>query len=185
MEDKILEVVGSIKRLPEYVFSKKYHYIYFFEMPMPQVVIQRLITILMSTSASNKYSGILLEPFNIQSRASMRIANEIPEVSYEMDGDEREITWAYNIGYFKGESWEMYYEFNSEVLLVGIEGMKDVFDESIQKDSTLMKYHYPLEDLINYFKSIATSNFNRPLDREFEDFVNKLNFNYMPFASSV
>jgi hypothetical protein len=185
MEDKILEMIENSNRLPDYVFSRKYHHIYFFEMPMAQFLIQRLINKLNSISASNNYSGILLEPFNPERSPSFRLMNEIPEIPKETNDEEKEITWAFNIGYIIGENWEMYYEFKSEILLVGIDNVKDIFDELIRSDSSLMKHSYPLDDLTNYFKSIATSNYDRPIDGKYEDFLNKININYIPFASSV
>lgn len=185
MEDKILEVMKNCKRLPDYVFSRKYHYIYFFEMPMAQIVFQSLIKILATVSASNNYSGILLEPFNHNRSPYFRFSNEIPETPKVLGDEEKEVIWAYNIGYIKGANWEIYYEFNSELLLVGIEANKDDFEESIRAKKTVMDYHYSFSELLNYFKLVATSNDRIPLDIECADYLNKLKLNYSQYASSI
>ena len=185
MENKILEVAKNFKRLPDYVFLRKYSFVYFFEMPMRQNEIVELINQLSEMSTSKKYSGYLIDPFEKSLPTPLILKNGIIELHNNKDSEEKEITWSYSIGHFIGANWELYYEFNGEKLLVGFERHKDIFDHFLRRRPVLMRYNYCLEDLIHYFKTIATSNFKRPLDKESVLFYKKLKQNYHQSASCL
>lgn len=185
MENKILEIKNIDKRLPDYVFLKQYPKIYFFEMPMPQNLIHRLIDKLISIDNFFEFRGILLEPFDVQNEPILKLKKGTLEPFNKFKGEEKEITWAYNIGYFRGSQWAIYYEFNVEVLLVGVNYNNDDFEESIRRDSVLINYNYSLDELISYFGLITKSSIFSAKELEGVCFLNKLRLNYTDSAKSI
>ncbi len=180
MENEILEIRIS-KALPNMVFGSKIKKVYFFEMPMPFKKILDLIHCFQADDV--KYTGLLWD--ELPSSNCYHIKENVHlEKRYIQENEE--LLWEYDYGFLMGNNWELYYDFKGEVMLFGLSNTHvHSFEQELKNDEILMKYHYPLDDLLNYFESIATSNYNSPLDRGYADFLNKLKLNYSELASSV
>jgi hypothetical protein len=85
----------------------------------------------------------------------------------------------------EGNHWAAYYEFSGEILLVGLECKKEQFEQAIKDETTLMSYHYSLNDFLEYFESIATANNRIPLGIEYEEYLKKIKLNYSHLAATV